>query len=174
MDQITDNVRIGLVTKPHGVKGALKVIPLTPDLERFEGLSKILLEKNGCTTPATVASVQLRKDYVLVQLEGLHKPEDANFWRNAYVCIDINDRIPLEEDHYFIDDLIGLEVYLEGTKFARLVDVLQPGANDVYVLEREGKETVYFPALKSTVEKIDLAAGRMDILMPDGLLEEGE
>lgn len=174
MAPTSNKIRIGLITKPHGIKGALKVLPLTPDPRRFEGLEEVWLEKEGQVTLARLTSVQVRKDHVLVQIKGITNPEDGGFWRQAYLCVDKEDRIPLEADTYFVDDLIGLEAYWDGVYFGRLVEVLQPGANDVYVFDRPGKSKVYFPALKSTVESIDLVKKVLHIRIPEGLLEEGD
>lgn len=174
MDPKTPKVRIGLITKPHGIKGALKVLPLTPDPHRFEGLEEVWLEKNGRESLAHVEGVQVRKDHVLLQLHGLKNPEDANFWRQAYICVDPQDRIPLGDDAYFVDDLIGLAAYENDQLVGKVTEVLQPGANDVYVIARDGKPPIYFPALKATVLSVDLAQGRMDIRIPVGLLEEDD
>ena len=80
--------------------------------------------------------------------------------------------IPLEEDEYYIADLMGLDVYLEsGEKFGVLKDVMETGANDVYIVETEEGKEVLIPAIHECVLDIDVEENRMEIHLMDGLLD---
>ena len=91
--------------------------------------------------------------------------------KNNYLAIDKCDRMPLEEDAYYIDDLIGLDVFEDTVKLGVIKEVLQPGANDVYVLESDIYPELCIPALKTVIISVDLDAGRMDVKLPKGLVD---
>lgn len=165
------DVRIGKLVNTHGVHGEVKVFPLTDHPQRFERLEKVRLVLPKTEENVAVLGVRYHKNHVLLRLEGLDTVEAATLWKNAYLVVPKEERLPLPKDSYYIDDLIGLTVYTDGQAAGTIVDVLQPGANDVYVIRGENQKEWYLPALKSTIMKVDVEAGTMDIVIPDGLLE---
>lgn len=168
----TDKTRIGKILNAHGVRGELKVEPLTDDPSRYDLLDEVFLEdRKKRYTVHKVEGVRYHKGNVLVKLAGIDDMDAAKAVKNCHLAINKSDRMPLEEGAYYIDDLIGLTVYEGERKLGTLVDVLQPGANDVYEVESDIYPELLIPALKDVVLHVDLEAGRMDVKLPKGLVD---
>lgn len=167
-----DKTRIGKILNAHGVRGELKVEPLTDDPARYNLLEEVYLEDRKKNYHLyKVESVRFHKGTVLVKLSGIDDMDAAKLVKNCHLAINKSDRMPLEEGAYYIDDLIGLDVYEDDQKIGVLKDVLQPGANDVYVLDSIQYPDLYIPAIKSVILNVDLDAHRMDVKLPKGLVD---
>lgn len=161
---MNEYLRIGVVLKPQGVKGELKVQPLTDDPNRFAALKEAYIEtKSGGHTLMGVTSVSVREDAVYLTLSGVDDRNGAERLRNAYLCVDRSQAIKLPKGRYFVCDLIGCEVFdTEGNKLGILKDVLQTGAADVYAVRGETKEKNFMvPALKKLLHSVDVEAKRI-------------
>lgn len=164
-----DTLRIGRILKPQGVHGQLKILPLTDDPERFSLLDEVLLENKEGMKAVKIRSAQKRMDAVYLDLEGVESREDAEKLRGIYLAVPRDKAIELPEDHEFICDLIGCEVFTgSGQKLGELKDVLQYGAADVYVIE--GERNLMVPALKKLFTEVDVANKRM--VLDEKVLEE--
>ena len=162
-------LRIGMVLRPHGVKGAVKLLPLTDDVERFRKLSFVYIERNGIYTKAEVQRSSIQPDAVMLWLSGVENREDAEKLRNHYLCVDREHAVKLPEGRYFVADLIGCAVEdTEGRELGTLTDVLETGANDVYVIT--GKQKLLVPALKKLLYRVDIETKH--ILLDAAVLEE--
>ena len=171
---MTEYLRVGFVARPHGLKGAVKLDPLTDDVRRFKGMTEAYLELHGSYVPVRLSVLSARPDAVVVQIEGYDTVEDAQTLRGGFLCVDRAHAAKLPEYTYFIADLIGLSVTdTEGKAYGKITDVLSTGANDVYVIDG-GKLMV--PALKKVIEGVDLGAGQMvfraDVLREVGLFAD--
>ena len=153
---------IGEITKPQGVRGELKLRPVTCDPDRFEGLEcAYLKEADESYRPVRISVRRAGADAVFFRMEGVETRNDAEALRGRALYIDRAHAVELDEDSAFICDLIGLRgVRDDGAEVGVLRDVLQPGGNDVYVFSGSRGE-VLVPALKSVVLKVDAAAGVM-------------
>ncbi len=152
---------IGEVLKPQGVKGDVKVRPITCDIFRFEDLEEVFFVKDGEYSPIGVSLVRMDEDAVYLHFDGIDDRNQAETIRGNLLYVDREHAVELEEDENFIVDLIGLKgVDDEGNEYGKLVDVMQPGGNDVYVF-RDRRREVLVPALKTAVLKVDLEAGVM-------------
>ncbi len=167
-----EKTRIGKILNAHGVRGELKVEPLTDNPERYKILEQVYLEdRKKNYTLYDVEFVRFHKGNVLVKLAGIDDMDAAKLVKNQHLAINKSDRMPLEEGAYYIDDLIGLQVFEDDRPIGVLKDVLQPGANDVYVLDSSIYPDLYIPALKSVVLSVDLENKRMDVKLPKGLVD---
>ena len=102
---------------------------------------------------------------------GVDTVEDAESFRNKLVQREIDENEQLEEDTYYIKDLIDLDVYLENNElFGKIKDVFKTGANDVYVIQTVDGKEVLIPAIKSVVKDVDIASGKMIIELMEGLI----
>lgn len=108
-----DYLEVGQIVSTHGIKGTLKVKPLTDDITRFSKLEKVymLIEKKLVEFP--VQDVSYNKSMVLLKLKGIDTIEEAKMYRGIYLQIDRKDSVDLPKDSYFIVDLIGLNIYNE-------------------------------------------------------------
>jgi len=176
--------QVGIITSTHGLRGEVKVYPTTDDVKRFKRLREAILmppvEKQEYT-PENVAaaacckieSVKFFKQFVLLKFEGMDRIEDVEKYQKYSLLVPRKDAVRLKKDEYFIADLIGLTVQDEdGTEIGVLRDVMETGANDVYVitLNGSGKELL-LPAIKQCVLEVDVAAGFIRVHILDGLLE---
>ena len=161
---------IGQIINTHGLRGAVKVYPLTDDISRFKKLKEVYVEENDGLVKYKVESVKFLSSTVSVKLKGIDSEEAANKLRGFYIKVDRKSAVKLPKDTYFICDLIDLEVYDEkGLLIGTVKDVLQTGSNDVYVIESSGKD-ILIPALKDIVKKIDLENKKILVEMPEGLI----
>lgn len=167
-----DKTRIGKILNTHGVHGEMKVEPLTDNPERYKLLEKVFVEdRRKNYTSYEVEGVRFHKGNVLVKLAGIDTPEDAKLLKNCHLAINKEDRMPLEEGRYYIDDLIGLAVIEDGKQIGTLKDVLQPGANDVYVLDSALYPDLYIPAIADVILSVDIDKGEMQVKLPKGLVD---
>jgi 16S rRNA processing protein RimM len=165
-------ITIGRVQKPHGVKGEVKIEPLTDHAGRFRGLHRVFLTSGkGKQQELAVRSVRYLGDAPLLLLAGYDGPEAAQELNGWLVQIPEEEALPLPEGQYYWFELIGMEVLSEaGDRLGRIVDVFPTGSNDVYVVQAEGRE-FYLPATKEVVRQVDRKAKRMVIHVLDGLLD---
>jgi len=158
---------IGRVVAPRGVRGELKVAIQTDSPERFLRTSRVFLGEERRVY--TVRSARLHQGHALVRLAGIETRNDAEPWRDAYVYVALEDAIPLEEDEYYYHQIEGLRVRTtKAEDLGRVVEVLQTGANDVWVVRGRGGE-VLIPALKDVILGVDLDAGVVTVALPEGL-----
>lgn len=163
-----DYIQIGKIVNTHGIKGHVKVIPLTDDNKRFEALEKIYLE--GTDEEFQIEKVWYNKTFVMLKFKGYDNINDVIRLKDRLILIHKSDAVELPEDTYFIHELIGIEVYTTaGVKLGAITKVLQPGANDVYVVKNEEKEYL-IPAVKQFVKKVDLHDRKIIIEPIEGLI----
>ncbi len=160
------------MTKPWGVRGEVKVEPLTDFPERFAELSRVfLVAPKGKEIPCPVQSVRRIGKSLVLLLAGYDSPEAAAAISGWLVAVPEEEAVPLPEGAYYHFELVGMEVYAEsGEHLGRITDVFTTPANDVYVMRR-GKNEVYLPATKEIIRQVDRAAKRMTIHVMDGLLD---
>lgn len=167
-----DHFRIGVITRPHGVLGEMKVYPVTDDIKRFKGMKEILMGppegQKGDLSNVKVEGVRFQKNMVLLKLSGIESPEEARKLSQYQLYVKREDAIPLSDGEYYVSDLIGLSVLSEkGEKLGILKDVLKTAANDVYVVK--GEREILVPAVKEYVLSIDLPKGEMTVLFVEGM-----
>lgn len=167
-----DLLQAGVITTTHGIRGEVKVYPTTDDVHRFEDLDSVLLDTGREYIELEIENVKYFKQYAILKFKGINNINDIEKYKGRSLYVTRDQAIPLDEDEYYIADLIGLDVYLEnGEKFGVLKDVMETGANDVYIVEtREGKE-VLLPAIHECILDVDIEENRMEIHLMDGLLD---
>lgn len=149
---------VGQIINTHGLKGEIKVYPLTDDIRRFRKLEKVFVDG----VERKVVWCKLQTDKVILKLEGIDSIEQAQKYKDKYVEIAREDAVPLEEGTYYVADLIGCTVYdTEGVNLGVVYDVLKTGSNDVYWI-KEGKELL-IPALRDIVNEVDVENKRIVI-----------
>ena len=149
---------IGEITKPQGVRGELKLRPITCDPDRFHGLEQAYFKRGDQYVPVKLKVNRLSADAVFLNIEGVEDRNQAERLRGELLYIDRAHAVELDEDSDFICDLIGLNGRDDsGRELGVLKDVMQPGGNDVYVFQGPLGE-VLVPALKSVVIRVDYEA----------------
>lgn len=168
-------VSVGRVTAPHGVRGAVRVFPLTDVEGRFEQLERVFVKRDEAgdeREPLHITRVAYRKSLVVLQFREITTVEEAEKLRDALLQIPINEVAPLPPDTYYVFQIVGLRVVtVDGREVGTVSDVLTGPANDVYVIKRDGKEPALIPAVREFIKEIDVEKGCMTIDPIPGLLE---
>lgn len=166
---MNDYIKVGKIVNTHGIKGYLKCVPLTDDMERFEELKYIYTEKDN--KKRRLKDVWYRNNIVYILLEDINDMSTAETFRDSYISILEDQLRELPEDSYYIFDLEDMEVYSEdGEYLGKIKEIHQTGANDVYEITNENKSFL-IPAVKEVVKKVDVENKRMVINVIEGLLE---
>lgn len=167
-----EELQVGVITQTHGIRGEVKVFPTTDDANRFQKLKEVILETGKERLTLTVAGVKFFKQYVILKFREYDSINDVEKYKGARLLVPREKAVKLRKDEYFVADLIGMQVVTEdGEPFGRLKNVLETGANDVYVVETaEGKE-VLLPAIKECVLQVDMEKGVITVHIMDGLLD---
>lgn len=165
-----DEVLIGEVLRPQGISGELRIYPVTNDPERFLKLQEVIMRRGGEPDQRfKIIKARLQMEYVLLKVEGIDSVDQAEKYRGCEVRIDRSEVPPLSEGWYYFE-LEGMQVYEGDLLLGTLSQVLETGANDVYVVKGP-KGEICVPALKSVVQNVDVPGRRMDVILPPGLLE---
>ena len=153
---------IGEIVKPQGVRGEVKLRPITCDVERFDGLAQAYFKRGEDYVPVHIRASRRAQEAVFLTLEGVEDRDAAEALRGRELFVPRAEAAPLPEGRYYIADLIGMQVVDEaGRELGRLADVMQAGGNDVY--EVRGKRTFRFPALKRALRAVDVEGARMEL-----------
>ena len=165
-------LRVGVITSTHGVRGEVKVFPTTDDMNRFKKLKSVILDTGKEHKTLNIEGVKFFKNMVILKLKGLDNINDVEMWRQKDLLITRDQAVKLSPDENFIVDLIGLTVVTDaGEKLGIMQDVLQTGANDVYIVKMESGKEVLLPAIKDCILNVDLEKGEMLVHVLDGLLD---
>lgn len=161
---------IGKIVAPHGVRGDIRIMPLTEKPEQFLELDHLLLEGGK---KLTIRNARFHKRMLLVTTKEVTTMNDAELLRDKYIYIKAEDLPELEEDQFYVADLIGLPVYDEaGEKIGTFKDALSTGSNDVYVIAVPNAKDILVPALKEYFKEINLAEKRIVVKLPEWTDEE--
>ena len=169
---MNDMLRVGVITSTHGVRGEVKVFPTTDDPNRFKKLKKVFLDTGREQVELDISGVKFFKNMVILKFKGYDNINEIEKYKGQDLWITREQAVPLGEDENFVADLIGLSVVTdEGTELGIMKDVMFTGANDVYVVERQGGKELLLPAIKDCILAVDLEKGIMTVHVLDGLLD---
>ncbi|MDD6772106.1 MAG: ribosome maturation factor RimM [Inconstantimicrobium porci] len=149
---------IGKIVNTHGVRGEVKVLPLTDDMKRFDDLNEVSIGGKNYI----IENRKYQKDRVILKLEGIDSIEETAKIRNKYIEIERKDVVELPDDTYFISDIIGCRVIdTDEFEYGKVFDVIQTKNNDVYWVK--GKKEILIPVLKEIVTDINVDEGVITI-----------
>lgn len=167
-----DMLRVGVIASTHGVRGEVKVFPTTDDAARFNMLKQVTLDTGKEQVLLEIEHVKFFKNMVILKFRGYDNINDIEKYKSRDLLIPRGQAVELKKDEYFIADLIGLNVVTDkGEALGTLKDVLETGANDVYIVARPGGKELLLPAIGDCILDVDLEAGRMTVHIMDGLLD---
>jgi 16S rRNA processing protein RimM len=162
---------VGEILGAYGHRGWVRVRPLTDFPERFYQLKQVILRQPHRHTAMQVLEVKPYKDAYLFHFDQIDSKETAKDYFKASVCINEDELFTLPEGYYYHFQLVGLRVYDQEQGFIGvLAEILETGANDVYVLKSERYKEILLPAIKEVVTDIDLAGQTMQVRLLPGLL----
>lgn len=161
---------IGKILRAHGVRGEVRVLLHTDLPERFTWLKEVYVGERD-PKPIAVEGVRFHKEFVLLKLVGYDFRDQIDAIKGELLQVPIEDAIPLEEDEYFLFQLVGLDVYTDEDEYlGKLKDVIETGANNVFVVQSEGKKDILLPDTEEVVTDIDFENGRLTVHLLPGLL----
>lgn len=164
-------LQVGVISSTHGIRGEVKVFPTTDDPARFKQLKRVYLETGREQIPLEIQGVKFFKQFVIVKFKGIDNINDIERYKGKSLMIDREDAVDLSEDEYYIADMIGMEVYLEdGSFFGSLKEVMETGANDVYIIDSTEHGEVLLPAIKDCILEINIEENCMTVHLMEGLI----
>ena len=152
-------IELGKIVNTHGVHGEIKVNPYADTPAFLKNFKSVFIDGKEYK----VKGVKEAKGCAVLKLETVDTVENANLLRGKTVLVPENALPTLPEGTYYIKDLIGMEVYADGDFLGVLTDVMQTGANDVYVVENSSKKEYLIPSVPVFIKSRDVAKKRMDI-----------
>ena len=164
-------LRVGVVTTTHGIKGEVKVFPTTDDIERFKELKQVFLDTGKEYIPLEIEGVKFFKQMAILKFKGIDDINDIEKYRGKDLLITRENAVKLNEDEYFVFDLIDSEVITEeGVTLGVLTEILKTAANDVYVVRTaEGKE-ILLPCIKECILDINTEKKQITVHIMKGLI----
>jgi 16S rRNA processing protein RimM len=165
-------IRIGYITNVLGIKGELKVEPLTSNTDRFYGLEYCYIDTGkGRLKVCPEYHRAYKNKLIIIKLKGYDSIDKVQQFKGKYLEVDRDNLAKLQEGSYYIFDIVDCTVYTnDGLEIGKVVDVLQPGGNDVYVVAGKRGE-VLIPALRHVVKHIDIENKVIRVDLPEGLME---
>ena len=168
-------LQVGAIANRHGSAGEVKVFPMTDDIKRFKKLKEVYLDTGKERKLLHVVSCKFVKNQPVLRFKEFSNINEVEMYKRKGLFVTRDQAVPLEKDEYFIADLIGLQAESdEGEDLGELSDVLQTGANDVYVLSKEGTDDILLPAIRECVKEVDLENGKIIVHLLPGLRELNE
>jgi len=164
-------LQVGVIASTHGLRGEVKVFPTTDDVNRFKELKKVILDTGKEQLTLEIQGVKFFKKFAIVKFKGVDHINDIEKYKGKSLLVTRANAVPLEENEYFVADLIDMQVLTDQGLTGTLKQVIETGANDVYVvffpeLERE----VLLPAIRDCILEIDMDARLMKVHLMEGLL----
>lgn len=162
---------IGQIVNTSGLKGVMKVKPFTDDITKFSNLNTIYILIKKDLKEFEIEQARFSKNMVFLKLKGIDTVEQAEDYRNLYLKIKRDKDEKLEEDSYYIVDILGCKVITdEGRTLGNIADVFSTGSNDVYVVKDELGKQVLLPAIKDVIKKVDIKNKVITVHLLEGLL----
>lgn len=168
-----DFFRVGVIANTHGVKGEVKVFPTTDAPERFKKLKKVILDAKREKIDLEIQSVRFFKNLVIVKFKGIDNINDIEKYKGCDLLVTRDNATPLNEGEYYIADLIDMKVVdEEGNELGVLFDVMQTGANDVFVVKlNDSEKELLLPNIPSCVLDVDMDERMVRVHVLDGLMD---
>ncbi len=164
--------QVGAITQTHGIRGEVKVFPMTDDVSRFKNMKHLILDTKKEQIELEVTSARPQKNLVILKFKGYDNINDIEKYKGCGLYVTKENRVALEEDEYFIADLIDVTVVNEdGSELGTITDVLTTGANDVYVVAMPNGKEVLLPAIKECILDVNMTDRVMKVHVMDGLLD---
>jgi 16S rRNA processing protein RimM len=168
-------ITVGRILRPHGIRGEVKVVPSTDWPERYNELSSLCLAlPDGEKKWIKIEQVSVQQNSVILKLSGFENRSQADTLRSIEIYVREKELPSLPEGHYYIHDLVGMIVKtVLGKKIGSVVDMIQMPAQDIYVVDADGKE-IMIPAVKEFVKRIDMQKKEIWIDPIEGLIDSDE
>ncbi|MBU9737676.1 ribosome maturation factor RimM [Diplocloster agilis] len=163
-------LQVGVISSTHGIRGEVKVYPTTDDVSRFKKLKKVILDTGKEQRSLEIEGVKFFKQFVILKFKGIDHINDIEKYKGKPLMVAREQAVTLARDEYFVADLIGLlAITDEGEELGTLVDVLETGANDVYVIGTPDHKELLLPAIKECILDVDMEGRKLLVHLMPGL-----
>ena len=167
-----DMLQAGIIAATHGIRGEVKVLPASDDPERFRKLKYVWLDTGGGRISLEICHMKVFKQFVILKFKGIDDINEIEKYRGKPLLVKREDAVPLEEDEYYTADLIGLRVRTDtGGELGTVADILETGANDVYVVRQSDGGELLLPAIHDCIKEVRPRDGFITVHIMDGLLD---
>ena len=164
--------RVGVFANTHGIRGEIKVYPTTDDVSRFRDLKEVILDSKKEPLPLEVEGVKFFKNMVILKFKGIDNINDIEKYKGCDLLVSRENAVPLEEGEFYLADIMGMPVIDEEERELGVIrEVLQTGANDVYIIQKKRGGEILLPAIPSCILDIDFENHRMKVHLMPGLEE---
>lgn len=168
-----EEFRIGVISNTHGIKGELKVFVTTDEPNRYKKLKQVRLVNKKSSTTVEIERVRFFKNMVIIKLKGYDDINQVEAFKGSELMVDRENAIELDKNEFYIADAIGCDVILpDSSVLGKVKDVIQTGANDVFVVNSDKYGEVLIPSIKSCIKNIDIENLRIYVELMDGILPE--
>ncbi len=176
MDKTTQKITIGKIVNAVGLKGEVKIYSYSDRKERFEDLDSLIVTGKAKEKIYRIENIRYQKNMVIAKLAGVDDRNGAEALKNHDVNITEDELPQLEEDAFYIKDLIGCTVFDEadGIAFGVIGDVLQNSAQDIYVIDLKQGGQALIPAVASFIRDVDIVGKAVTVRVIPGLLPDGK
>ncbi len=163
-------LKVGKIINTHGIRGQLKIFPLTDSMKDFGELDWVYID--DYKEKFYINNVKYMPSLVLLSFKGYEDINLVEKLKNKYLFIDQSQRKNLPEDTYYMADIIGLDVYTVKNEYIGIVDdIIQTGPSEVYIIKNQDKKEFMIPAVKEFIVEISLEESRITINPIEGLIE---
>lgn len=167
-----DIFRIGVITSTHGLKGEVKIFPTTDDVNRFKNLKKCFIRTTKGDIEVEKNTCKFFKNMVILSFKEFKDINEIEKYKGCDLYVTREDAVPLDEDEYYIADVIGMDIVEEsGNKLGTLTDVIQTGANDVFVVMLNDERELLIPVIKDCVLDMDYKIKKITVKLMKGMLD---
>ena len=165
-------LQVGAISSTHGVRGEVKVFPTTDDAKRYSKLKEVIMGEGDSAKVLHIEGVKYQKNMVIVKFKEYDSLNEVEHLKGKKLYVTRENAVKLSKDEYFVADLIGMRVLDEAKAVGgELNDVMQTGANDVYIIDLDDGRQLLLPAIKDCILDVDIEGGLIKINILDGLLE---
>lgn len=160
---------IGKIVNTQGIKGEVRVVPTTDDINRFKNLKEVYIANRKNIDLYEIQSVRFHKQFVLLKFKGVNNMNEAELLKNSEIKIPKDLAIPCEKDEYYISDLYGMQVITDTDEnIGTIEDIIFTGANDVYVVKKDDSQ-ILIPAIKQCILNVNVEEKIMKVHLLEGL-----
>jgi len=164
--------RVGVIANTHGIRGEVKVYPTTDDVKRFQDLKKIILDTGKEKKELEIQNVKFFKNMAILKFKGIDNINDIEKYKGKDLLVTRDHAVELEEDEFYFADVLEAKVVTEdGEDFGVIVDVMETGANDVFVIRTKEDKEVLFPVTKECILDMNMEEKIVTVHILPGLLD---
>lgn len=170
-----DYFNVGKIVNTQGLQGEMRVLSVTDFAdERFKKGNTLALfnDKEQFVMDVEIASHRKQKNFDIIKFKGMYHINDIEKYKGFSLKVAEENLTDLEEGEFYYHEIIGLDVYENDVLIGQIKEILQPGANDVWVVKRKGKKDLLLPYIPSVVLSVDIEGNRVDVEILEGLDDE--